>query len=79
MERGARRATSFTDVLGPDEYHEHVNNNVFTNRVAAWHLRFAADIADWLCQAQSGRARELLGDEAEAAAATTPSFAAWPT
>ncbi|KPL12148.1 hypothetical protein AMJ85_01905 [candidate division BRC1 bacterium SM23_51] len=31
------------DVIGPDEYHEHVNNNAFTNYMAAWNLRLAAD------------------------------------
>ncbi len=36
------------DVLGPDEYHEHVDNNVFTNRMTAWHLRMAADMFGWL-------------------------------
>lgn len=37
-----------TDVIGPDEYHEHVNNNVFTNRLAQWHLQQALDLLDWL-------------------------------
>jgi beta-phosphoglucomutase len=36
------------DVLGPDEYHEHVNNNVFTNRMVAWHLRMAGEMFGWL-------------------------------
>lgn len=31
------------DVIGPDEYHERVDNNVFTNFMAAWNLRLAAD------------------------------------
>ena len=33
------------DVIGPDEYHEHVDNNAFTNHMAAWNLRLAADLA----------------------------------
>ena len=33
------------DVIGPDEYHEHVDNNAFTNFMAAWNLRLAAE---WL-------------------------------
>jgi kojibiose phosphorylase len=28
-----------TKVIGPDEFHEHVDNNAFTNRMAQWHLR----------------------------------------
>jgi trehalose/maltose hydrolase-like predicted phosphorylase len=33
------------DVIGPDEYHEHVDDNAFTNHMAAWNLRLAADLA----------------------------------
>lgn len=33
------------DVIGPDEYHEHVDNNAFTNFMAAWNLRLAARLA----------------------------------
>ncbi len=32
-------------VIGPDEYHEEVDNNVYTNFVAAWNLRLAAQEA----------------------------------
>jgi len=27
-----------TRVIGPDEFHEHIDNNAFTNRMAQWHL-----------------------------------------
>jgi kojibiose phosphorylase len=33
-----------TRVIGPDEFHEHVDNNTFTNRMAKWHLEQAARI-----------------------------------
>lgn len=33
------------DVIGPDEYHERVDDNVFTNVMARWNLRRAADLA----------------------------------
>ncbi|MFW6161380.1 MAG: glycoside hydrolase family 65 protein, partial [Planctomycetota bacterium] len=33
------------DVIGPDEYHEHVDNNAFTNYMASWNLRLAAELA----------------------------------
>ncbi|HHE31886.1 MAG TPA: glycoside hydrolase family 65 protein [Chlorobaculum parvum] len=29
-------------VIGPDEFHEHVNNNAYTNWLVKWHLRLAA-------------------------------------
>jgi trehalose/maltose hydrolase-like predicted phosphorylase len=31
------------DVIGPDEYHVHVDNNAYTNFLAAWNLRLAAE------------------------------------
>ncbi len=30
-------------VIGPDEFHEHVDNNVFTNRMAQWNLKKSAN------------------------------------
>src|SRR6185437_4527410 len=35
-------------VIGPDEYHEDVDDNAFTNLMAAWNLRRAAEIANLL-------------------------------
>lgn len=35
-------------VIGPDEFHEHVNNNVFTNWMAQWNLHKAVEIYHWL-------------------------------
>lgn len=32
------------DVIGPDEYHEDVDDNAFTNQMAAWNLNRAADL-----------------------------------
>ncbi|MEE8392120.1 MAG: beta-phosphoglucomutase, partial [Anaerolineae bacterium] len=34
----ARDRYEINDVIGPDEYHDHVNNNVFTNCMARWNL-----------------------------------------
>jgi trehalose/maltose hydrolase-like predicted phosphorylase len=34
------------DVIGPDEYHVEVDDNAFTNVMARWHLRRAADLAE---------------------------------
>ncbi|HQE94008.1 MAG TPA: glycoside hydrolase family 65 protein [Anaerolineae bacterium] len=36
------------DVIGPDENHEHVNNNAFTNGMVRWHLQTALDTLAWL-------------------------------
>ena len=33
---------SLQQVMGPDEFHSHVDNNAFTNRLAQWHLQQAA-------------------------------------
>ncbi|HEY7258471.1 MAG TPA: glycosyl hydrolase family 65 protein [Gaiellales bacterium] len=40
------RGLEIHDVIGPDELHEHVSNSGFTNAMAAWTLRRAADLAD---------------------------------
>jgi beta-phosphoglucomutase len=47
------------EVIGADEYHEHVNNNTFTNRMAQWHLEKAIYIYDWLKQCYPERLTEL--------------------
>ncbi|GAA4384243.1 glycoside hydrolase family 65 protein [Tsukamurella soli] len=31
-------------VMGPDEFHSHVDDNAFTNRMVRWHLERAADV-----------------------------------
>ncbi|MBD2015032.1 beta-phosphoglucomutase [Microcoleus sp. FACHB-53] len=36
------------EVIGTDEYHEHVSNNTFTNRMVQWHLEKALVVLDWL-------------------------------
>lgn len=35
-------------VIGPDEFHEHVNNNVFTNFLAKWNIEKALYFKQWL-------------------------------
>lgn len=40
------RRYEITNVIGPDEYKEHVDNNAFTNYLAAFTLTHAADIID---------------------------------
>jgi trehalose/maltose hydrolase-like predicted phosphorylase len=48
-------------VIGPDEYHERVNDNAYTNVMARWNLRAAADAADraGCADLESGRWRDL--------------------
>ena len=48
-------------VIGPDEYHERVDDNAFTNVMARWNLRAGADAADraGLPPAETRRWREL--------------------
>jgi trehalose/maltose hydrolase-like predicted phosphorylase len=33
-------------VIGPDEYHENVDDNAFTNQMAAWNMARAADVVE---------------------------------
>ncbi|MGQ0600532.1 MAG: glycoside hydrolase family 65 protein [Anaerolineales bacterium] len=49
----------YTDVIGPDEYHDHVNNNAFTNRLAQWNLQTALEALAWLKQHTPAKAAEL--------------------
>jgi trehalose/maltose hydrolase-like predicted phosphorylase len=50
-------------VIGPDEYHERVDDNAFTNVMARWNLRAGADAADraGAAPAETARWRELAG------------------
>jgi len=47
------------DVIGPDEFHEHVDNNAFTNRMVQWHLEMALEVLAWLRRECPDRATEL--------------------
>ncbi len=44
----AQHRYEINDVIGPDEYHEHVNNNAFTNELVRWHLERAEEVVHWL-------------------------------
>lgn len=37
-----------TQQIGPDEYHENIDNSVFTNSMVKWHLENALQLLDWL-------------------------------
>ena len=56
-------------VIGPDEYHEHIDDNAFTNVMARWNIRRALDVAAVLRERWPDRWMRLSGrlgvDDAE--------------
>jgi kojibiose phosphorylase len=48
-------------VMGPDEFHSHVDNNTFTNHLVRWHLTTAADVYDELLRVDSAGLDALAG------------------
>ena len=58
-------------VIGPDEYHEHIDDNAFTNVMARWNIHRAIDVATLLRERWTARweslSAELGLDEAELA------------
>ena len=55
-------------VIGPDEYHETVDDNAYTNAMAQWNLEVAAEIANLVVERWPDRWRTLsnrLGVESE--------------
>lgn len=56
-----RNCYSYSDVIGPDEYHDHVNNNAYTNRLAQWNIQTALTTLTWLEKNHPQKAAELTG------------------
>lgn len=52
MEPGEDGKYHINDVVGPDEYHEHVNDNAFTNYMARWNMAKAIEYHDMLKEKQ---------------------------
>ena len=48
LEQGDDGMLHINDVVGPDEYKEHVDDNAFTNYMAAWNIRKAMEYAAML-------------------------------
>lgn len=46
--------------IGPDEYHENVDNSVFTNRMVVWHLTEALKLLEWLHANAPADAQRLI-------------------
>jgi kojibiose phosphorylase len=54
-----RQRYEYNDVIGPDEYHDHVNNNAYTNKMAQWNLQTALEVLEWLRAEAPAKAEEL--------------------
>ncbi len=48
-----------TNVIGPDEWHEHVNNNAFTNYMARWNVQAGLQMLQWLSDNAPQKAQQL--------------------
>ncbi len=46
--------------IGPDEYHENIDNSVYTNRMVVWHLQHAFKTLEWLSAHRPEKAQALL-------------------
>lgn len=55
-----KKRLELLDVTGPDEYHERVNNNVFTNYMAKETFEVALELAEWLGRNNPELLQELL-------------------
>lgn len=45
--------------IGPDEFHENINNSVYTNRLTVWHLEHAIKTLAWLETHHADKAVDL--------------------
>ena len=58
--KGAGVRGHIRGVIGPDEYHSHVDDSFYTNLLAAWNLRRAAKVLEWLEQAAPHQAKAFF-------------------
>lgn len=49
-----------TNVVGPDEFHDRINNNAYTNYLAVWQIKQAVEVFAWLKAQSDPYAKELL-------------------
>ncbi len=54
-----RNDYEINNVIGPDEWHEHVNNNAYTNYLARWNIQKGLEILDWLHKTAPDKALQL--------------------
>ena len=50
----------YRNVIGPDEYHDRIDDNFYTNYMAKWHLETALDVVAWLQAHAPAKATELV-------------------
>lgn len=50
----------FRNVIGPDEYHDRIDDNAYTNAFARWHLRRAQQVLAWLKEHHPAKHTELV-------------------
>ncbi len=50
----------YSFVIGPDEYHDRVDNNFYTNRMAQWNLQTALEALAWLKDNAPRKMSELV-------------------
>ena len=60
VEKDTDGAYEITNVIGPDEWHEHVNNNAFTNYMARQNILDALKDLRWLQTTAPSKARDLV-------------------
>ncbi len=60
VEKDEHGGYEITNVIGPDEWHEHVNNNSFTNYMARQNIMDALNDLNWLQKTAPAKARELV-------------------
>ena len=61
VQRNRQGKYEIRDVIGPDEFHEHVNNNAYTNVMAKWNLSIAHKFYYTLKKTKPKLYRELRG------------------
>lgn len=61
VELGADGLFHLCRVIGPDEYHEAIDDNAYTNWMAQWTLQCAADLAQRLAREQAQTWRGVVG------------------
>ncbi len=54
-----RQSYDILNVIGPDENHEQVDNNAFTNVMVQWHLNTVAKLWEWLTKNYPEKATQL--------------------
>ncbi len=54
-----RQSYDILNVIGPDENHEQVDNNAFTNVMVQWHLNTVGELWEWLTKNYPEKATQL--------------------